>query len=173
VHSLAMETSLRYGNGEKQLLLHAKENFLLDKSFFLQVHGKLNTHTGAAHGTAQLKRKFFPELLTGLDIGARFDSQLKEFTYDIQGKKTLPVTDNGLLSVDLKGGYNYNPGSRKGKPRGVVELSYKVFNFTEDQDLKLKIGYNAFKQTPYFQIRENNWTLNHELNGGWNVIYDL
>jgi hypothetical protein len=27
-----------------------------------------------------------------------------------------------------------------------VELSYKVFNFTEDQDLKLKIGYNAFKQ---------------------------
>ena len=27
-----------------------------------------------------------------------------------------------------------------------MELSYKVFNFTEDQDLKLKIGYNAFKQ---------------------------
>ena len=34
----------------------------------------------------------------------------------------------------------------QGKPRGVVELSYKVFNFTEDQDLKLKIGYNAFRQ---------------------------
>jgi len=27
-----------------------------------QVHGKLNTHTGAAHGVAQLKRKFFPEV---------------------------------------------------------------------------------------------------------------
>jgi hypothetical protein len=27
-----------------------------------QVHGKLNTHTGAAHGIAQLKRKFFPEV---------------------------------------------------------------------------------------------------------------
>lgn len=27
-----------------------------------------------------------------------------------------------------------------------MELSYKVFNFTEDQDLKLKVGYNAFKQ---------------------------
>lgn len=36
--------------------------------------------------------------------------------------------------------------AKQGKPRGVVELSYKVFNFTEDQDLKLKIGYNAFKQ---------------------------
>jgi hypothetical protein len=36
----------------------------------------------------------------------KFDSQLKEFTYDIQGKKTLPITDNVFLSVDLKGGYN-------------------------------------------------------------------
>jgi hypothetical protein len=53
------------------------------------------------------------QLLTSLDVGAKFDSQLKEFTYDVQGKKTLPVTDNGLLSVDLKGGYNYNPGTRK------------------------------------------------------------
>jgi hypothetical protein len=54
-----------------------------------------------------------------------------------------------------------------------VELSYKVFNFTEDQDLKLKIGYNVVKQKPYFQIRENNWTLNAEVNGGWSVNYDL
>ena len=53
------------------------------------------------------------QLLTSLDVGAKFDSQLREFTYDVQGKKTLPVTDNGLLSVDLKGGYNYNPGSKK------------------------------------------------------------
>lgn len=28
----------------------------------VQVHGKLNTHTGAAHGIAHLKRKFFPEV---------------------------------------------------------------------------------------------------------------
>jgi hypothetical protein len=203
-----METSLRYGTSEKHLLLHAKENFLLDNSFYLQnffiskfgymwvcfgailtssdvnaggkgqgacamVHGKLNTHTGKAHGVAQLKRKFYPELLTSLDVGAKFDSQFRELTYDIQGKKTLPVTDNGLLSVDLKGGYNFNPGSKQGKPRGVVELSYKVFNFTEDQDLKLKLGYNVVKQKPYFQIRENNWTLNGEVNGGWSIIYDL
>lgn len=53
------------------------------------------------------------QLLTSLDVGAKFDSQLKEFTYDVQGKKTLPVTDNGLLSVDIKGGYNYNPGTKK------------------------------------------------------------
>lgn len=27
-----------------------------------------------------------------------------------------------------------------------MELSYKVYNFTEDQDLKIKLGYNPFKQ---------------------------
>jgi hypothetical protein len=59
------------------------------------------------------------QLLTSLDVGAKFDSQFREFTYDIQGKKTLPVTDNGLLSVDLKGGYNFNPGSKQ-----VCALSY-------------------------------------------------
>jgi hypothetical protein len=32
-----METSLRYGTSEKHLLLHARENFLLDNSFYLQV----------------------------------------------------------------------------------------------------------------------------------------
>jgi hypothetical protein len=53
------------------------------------------------------------QLLTSLDVGAKFDSQFREFTYDIQGKKTLPVTDNGLLSVDIKGGYNFNPGSKQ------------------------------------------------------------
>jgi len=32
-----METSLRYNNLDNHLLLHAKEKFLLDKSFFFQV----------------------------------------------------------------------------------------------------------------------------------------
>lgn len=30
-----------------------------------------------------------------------------------------------------------------------------------------------FFQIPYFQIRENNWTLNADMNGRWNVKYDL
>eukprot|EP01018_Ginkgo_biloba_P016410 Gb_25560 [translate_table: standard] len=33
------------------------------------------------------------------------------------------------------------------KPRGVVELTYKIFNFTEDQDVRLKIGYNPFEKS--------------------------
>lgn len=28
-------------------------------------------------------------------------------------------------------------------------------------------------QVPYLQIRENNWTFNADVNGRWNVRYDL
>ncbi|EFJ28011.1 hypothetical protein SELMODRAFT_94465, partial [Selaginella moellendorffii] len=162
-----------------------------------QVHGYLNTHNGRAGCIAQLKRKFLPEasslssaiagsiestlslskfvlqLLTSLDVGARYDTDHKEFTYDVRGKKTLPLTDNGLLSVDLKGGFNFNPRLKLGKARGAIELSYKVFNFTEDQDLKLKIGYDPFKQARTNFFSENNWTFNADINGAWNIIYDL
>lgn len=53
------------------------------------------------------------QLLTSLDFGTKLDSQLRELTCDIRGKKSLPISENGLLSVDFKGGYNLNPVSRK------------------------------------------------------------
>lgn len=168
-----METSLRYDGEDRHMVLHAKEKFLLEKSVLLQVHGKLDTHTGSIAGQAQLKKKFAPELLTTVDVGANFDSKLREIKYDIRGKKSLSLSDDGLLSVDLKGGYSYNPRVQLGQASARVELSYKIFNFTEDQDLKLKVGYNAVEQSPYFQIRENNWTLNAASNGHWSVRYDL
>ncbi len=40
-----------------------------------------------------------------------------------------------------------------------MELSQKVFNFTEDQDLKIRVGYDVARRQPYGQLRENNWTL--------------
>ena len=43
--------------------------------------------------------------------------------------------------------------------KGKVELSQKIFNFTEDQDLKIKLGYDIARNRPYGQLRENNWTL--------------
>eukprot|EP00250_Pteridium_aquilinum_P003678 c13987_g1_i1 orf=581-1087(-) len=168
-----METSLRYNKEHKQLCLHAKESFLIDSAFYLKAHGRLNTHTGAAAGVAQLRRRFFPQLLTNLDVGAKYDTEVKEFSYDIQAKKTLPITESGLLSVDIKGGYNFNPGLKIGKPRGVVELNYKIFNFTEEQDVRLRLGYNPFQRKPYLQVRENNWTFNADFSGSWSVVYDL
>ncbi|XP_010266251.1 PREDICTED: outer envelope pore protein 21, chloroplastic-like isoform X2 [Nelumbo nucifera] len=31
----------------------------------------------------------------------------------------------------------------------------------------------ALRKVPYLQIRENNWTLNADINGRWNVRFDL
>ncbi|KAH7446809.1 hypothetical protein KP509_01G077400 [Ceratopteris richardii] len=141
-----METSLRYNSEEKQLYLHAKECFLIDSSFYLKAHGRLNTHTGLTGGTIQFRRRFTPKVITSLDVGGKYDIDGKEFSYDIQAKKTLPITETGLLSLDIRAGYNFNPGLKFGKPRGVVELNYKIFNFTEEQDVRLRVGYNPFQR---------------------------
>lgn len=167
-----METSLRYDGDQRHLMLYAKEKFLLEKSLLLQVHGKLNTHTGSISGETQLKKRFAPGLLTSVEVGAKFDSKLRDITYDVRGKKSLSLSDDGLLSLDVKGGYNFNPRFQAGTAKAAVELSYKLFDFTEDQDLRLKVGYNALDQHPYLQIRENNWTFNAG-NGHWSVRYDL
>lgn len=169
-----METSLRYDGDDKHLMLYAKEKFLLEKSILLQIHGTLNTRTGSISGETQLKKKFSPDSLTSLDIGAKFDSfDLRDIRYDVRGKKSVSISRDGLLSLDLKGGYNFNPRFQMGKTRAAVELSYKLFNFTEDQDLKLKVGFNVLEEHPYLQIRENNWTFNASSKGQWSVRYDL
>ncbi|CAI7786233.1 unnamed protein product [Closterium sp. NIES-54] len=177
--TLIMETSLRLNAEDRSLVMHAKENFVSDGNIALQVHAKLNTQTGKPSCLIQLKKKFFPEVLTSIDVGAKVDVESREVTYSIQGKKTWELTDNGLLCLDLKGAYNYQPHTQSGKPKASVELSQKVFNFTEDQDLKVKLGYNVVARKPYLQLRENNWTLNAELRETagkrvhWSIAYDL
>lgn len=175
-----METSLRCRSEEPNLYLHAKENFVSEGNIVLQVHGKLNTATGTPSASIQLRKKFFPpQVLTALDVAARCEvtPSARAVSYCCSGKKTWELTDNGLLALDLKGSYSFNANDKAGVPRAVVELSQKVFNFTDDQDLKLKLGVNLIQKRPYLQIRENNWTVNAELRGGsdvaWSVIYDL
>jgi len=63
--------------------------------------------------------------------------------------------------------------SRKKVWKGKVELSQKIFNFTEDQDLKIKLGYDIARRTPYGQFRENNWTLDTDFRSKWSINYDL
>lgn len=175
-----METSLRCRSEEPDLYLHAKENFVSEGNIVLQVHGKLNTATGTPGATIQLRKKFFPpQVLTAFDVSARVElcRGAREVSYCCSGKKTWELTDNGLLALDLKGAYSFHANEKGGVPRAVVELSQKVFNFTDDQDLKLKLGINLLEKRPYVQIRENNWTLNADYKGGsnvaWSVIYDL
>ena len=205
----------------------------------------------------QLRKKFFPEWLTRVDLGAVYETNADEVKYVVGAKKSFELSDDGLLSLDVKASYRcvctpvYRSRVRrlplrrlsrdtraseetastvfgkpsfardvhthreessfaalprrttgmgvvsrgatdvgvvalgprrsfsatnkplKGEAKGNMELSRKIFNFTEDQDLKMKIGAAAHSKMMYAQIRENNWTLNVDANGRWDVRYDL
>ncbi|XP_021613617.1 outer envelope pore protein 21, chloroplastic isoform X2 [Manihot esculenta] len=62
---------------------------------------------------------------------------------------------------------------KKRKSKGAAEFSWSIINFQKDQDVRFKIGYEVVEKVPYLQIRENNWTLNADMNGRWNIRFDL
>eukprot|EP00899_Mesostigma_viride_P015925 jgi/Mesvir1/24333/Mv11014-RA.1 len=169
-----METSLRFDSTEKKLGVFAKENFVSDDNVVLTISGALSTNDGRVVGRAALRKKFFPEVLTRVDVGAKYDTENEEVVYAVAAKKSFELSEDGLLSLDLKAGYDFHAGQKKGALKGFVEISQKIFNFTEDQDLKLKLSYDVFGRNLYAQIRENNWTLNTDLkNKKWSIAYDL
>mmetsp|Transcript_38648 Transcript_38648/g.74098 ORF Transcript_38648/g.74098 Transcript_38648/m.74098 type:complete len:171 (-) Transcript_38648:62-574(-) len=170
-----METSLRFDSLNKKLNLFAKEKFVSDDNVVLTLSGSLCTRTGAVLGKVQLRKKFFPEWVTRLDIGALYETNADEVKYVVGGKKSLELSDDGLMSLDIKGTYSFSASNKplKGIAKGNIELTRKIFNFTEDQDLKVKIGCASHNKVMYAQLRENNWTLNIDANGRWDVRYDL
>eukprot|EP00854_Cymbomonas_tetramitiformis_P014066 gene14066-16628_t len=170
-----METSLRFDSTQRKLHLYAKENFVSDDNVVLTVAGALCTTDGSVKGRVQLRKKFFPQTLTRLDLGALYTTDADDIRYCMKAKKSVELSDDGLLSLDFKGACSVSASRKplRADFTGCAELSRKVFNFTEDQDLKLKIGYNAKDKVVYAQVRENNWTLNMDVNGRWGIRYDL
>ncbi|KAI9200249.1 hypothetical protein LWI29_029932 [Acer saccharum] len=167
-----METSLRYGRDTKALRIHAKEKFPFDSKTFLQVHGELDTRIGTPSYIGAMLRHFYPDLSASLGVGLQYDRHEK-LRYTVRGKKAFPVTSNGLLSFNIKGRCDVDQEFKQRKSRGAAEFSWSIFNFQRDQDVRVKLGYEVFDKVPYLQIRENNWSLNADMNGRWNVRYDL
>ncbi|KAB1225832.1 Outer envelope pore protein 21, chloroplastic [Morella rubra] len=167
-----METSLRFGGDSRALRLHAKEKFPIDSKTFLQVHGELDTRVGAPSSFSAVMRHFYPDLSASLGVGVQYDKR-EMLWYTVRGKKSFPVTTNGLLSFNIKGRCDVDKEFKARKSRGAAEFSWSVFNFQKDQDVRVKLGYEVLKKVPYLQIRENNWTFNADVNGRWNVRYDL
>jgi len=168
-----MESSLRFDSAQRKLFLHAKEHFVSDDNVVLSVSGRLATDDGAFRGKAKLRRKFFPEINTRVDVGAKYESDIEQLSYGASARKTFELSSDGLLSLDLKAAYAYAPGRKNHVWKSKVELSQKIFNFTEDQDLRLQLGYDLANKQPYGQIRENNWTLNTNFRNTWSISYDL
>ncbi|XP_031270279.1 outer envelope pore protein 21, chloroplastic isoform X2 [Pistacia vera] len=142
-----METSLRYGKDSKALRIHAKEKFLIDSNTRLQ-------------------------LSASLGVGLQYTKHEK-LRYFVRAKKGFPVTSNGLLSFNIKGRCDVDKEFKQKNSKGAAEFSWSIFNFQREQDIRFKLGYEVIDKVPYFQIRENNWTLNADMNGRWNVRYDL
>ncbi|KAK6939193.1 hypothetical protein RJ641_028724 [Dillenia turbinata] len=173
-----METSLRYGGDSKSIRFHAKEKFPLDSSTRLQysilsgfqLHGELDTGDGAPSYASALVRHFYPDLSASLGVGLQFDKHEK-LRYCVRGKKAFPLTPK--LSVNIKGRCYVDKDFKEKKSTGAAEFMWSKCNFQEDQDVRVKVGFEVFEKVPYLQIRENNWTVNADLNGRWNVRYDL
>jgi len=82
-------------------------------------------------------------------------------------RRTLTEWTDACASLCLVGPFSQGDACAK------LELSQKIFNFTEDQDLKIKVGLDVLRRNVYAQIRENNWTLSTDMRGSWHVSYDL
>ncbi|XP_022723436.1 outer envelope pore protein 21B, chloroplastic-like isoform X2 [Durio zibethinus] len=59
------------------------------------------------------------------------------------------------------------------KSEGAAEFTFSIINFQRDQDVRFKLGYEVSEKVPYLQIRENNWTLDVDMKGRWNIRFDL
>ncbi|AEE35836.1 outer envelope pore 21B-like protein [Arabidopsis thaliana] len=58
-----METSMRYTSNSKSMKIHAKEKVPVNSKTHLQLHGELDTGTGAPSYFCAMIRHFFPEAL--------------------------------------------------------------------------------------------------------------
>ncbi|KAL0724249.1 hypothetical protein Bca4012_038848 [Brassica carinata] len=118
-------------------------------------------------------RHLFPEALTGMGVGFHYDKRHK-LRCHVRGKKDFPLRTNKLVTFNIKGRCDFDQDfNQQRNPIGAAEFAWNIMNFKEDQDVRFKVGYELFNKVPYMQIRENNWTLNANMKGKWNLRFDL
>ena len=134
----------------------------------------MDTKDGRVESRAYVRKKFFPDaFLSRVDMGLSYATTADDVTYGIAGNKSFELTDDGLTTFDVKGGVSMGSKARGADVEAKIELTQKIFNFQEDQDLKLRVGFDVGKKKLYGQIRENNWTFNTDFRDKWDVRYDL
>ena len=92
---------------------------------------------------AYVRKKFFPDaFLSRVDMGLSYATTQDDVTYGIVGK-SFELTDDGLTTLDVKGGVSMGAEPAAPDVDARVELTQKIFNFQEDQDLKLPSGWTC------------------------------
>lgn len=181
-----MQTSMIFGNQRKLGLLF-RERFTSEENVSLTVDAVVNTDNCSFQGRGCVFKRFeanngmMTHVLDKVDIGGAYSTDNDEFLATARARKTWSVgKGNRTASLKVGGEAEINT-NQKVEARGRVELSTKLMNFTDEQDLKLKLGYghkrigvsNQFLKGPYGCIRENNWSLMTDFKDFVEVKYDL
>ena len=94
-----------------------------------------------------------------------------DVTYGICGKKSFDLTDDGLTTLDVKGGVSMGSKARAadGRETGADAEDLQLPGGPGPEAAGLDLGSRKL----YGQIRENNWTFNTDFKEKWDVRYDL
>ncbi|CAL6319110.1 unnamed protein product [Bathycoccus prasinos] len=174
-----METSLKIDSKTRRSSIFVKQRFTNRENYCLTLSGTIDLQNAKCKGNAYVRKKFFPSdlnpIVSRIDCGVNYDTETDDVIYKLRGRKSFDITRDGLTTLDLKGGVDFALTSSTPKMDGKVELSKTMFNFQPDQDLKMKIGFDAQTKRFYGQIRENNWSISTDFsrNTRWNFQYDL
>ncbi|XP_071703936.1 outer envelope pore protein 21B, chloroplastic-like [Rutidosis leptorrhynchoides] len=164
--------TVKYAGDVGSIKIHAKQKLQLDSNTLLQLNGELDTGTGAPTFFCALVRHLYPDLSASLGAGLHYDKNNK-LQCTLRGKKAYPVASNRFVNFVLKGSCDIDQDLSQPTPHGAVELVWNILEFQKEQDVRLKVGYEIVDKIPYVQFRENNWTFNADINGRWNVRYNL
>ncbi|XP_020167178.1 outer envelope pore protein 21, chloroplastic [Aegilops tauschii subsp. strangulata] len=173
-----METSLRLRGADNTtgqqlgLRIHAKQKLPLAYNALLQAHAEIDTATRKPSLLAVLARHFFPQLSANVGAGVQLERG-NIFRYTLRGKKAVSFTDDGLLGLNIKGRLLADKNFKPRRKSGAIELAWTILDFRKGQDVRIKAGYELYRKMPYFQLRENNWTLNGYMDGKWDVRFDM
>ena len=79
-------------------------DFPSHSTFPTHVSGSLDTRDGLVESRAYVRKKFFPDsVLTRVDMGLSYATTQDDVRYGLNGRRTFDITDDGLLTLDVKG----------------------------------------------------------------------
>ena len=173
-----METSLKIDSKTRRSCIFVKQRFTNSENYCLTLSGNIDLQNAKCKANAYVRKKFYPTdlnpIVSRIDCGVNYDTETDDVIYKLRGKKSFDITSDGLTTLDVKGGVDLSITSSTPKMDAKIELSKTLFNFQPDQDLNMKIGFNAQTKRFYGQIRENNWSINTDFSRNrWNFQYDL